>query len=313
MTANITAPERSLVSVWMQAIRAFAFPASIVPVLVGALLTLNSTGEVRWELFPLVVICAILYHAATNLMSDYFDYQKGVDKNYTFGSSRVVTDGLLIAKQILKGAWLVFGVAIALGFILIAVRGMHMFILGLVGFLGGYLYCGKPMGFKYIALGDIGVFTLMGPLMTIGSYYTLTGEWNMAALRLPLLVSIPIGLLTAGILQANNTRDIVHDAEARIKTFSGVIGHKAAKVEYFFLILGAFVSVIWMVAAKVLPIYSLAVLLSLPPALKNLKQMAASKPGNVEDIATLDVQTAQHHLMFGVLLAAGIVIGAVVK
>ena len=312
MTANTTTHERSFLSVWLQAIRAFAFPASIVPVLVGALLTLNSPHQVRWELFPLVVICAILYHAATNLMSDYFDFVKGVDKNYTFGSSRVMVEGLLTPKQILKGAWLLFGIGIALGFVLISVRGLHMFFLGLIGFLGGYLYCGKPMGFKYIALGDLGVFLLMGPLMTIGSYYTLTGDWNMAWLRLPLLVSIPIGLLTAGILQANNTRDIVHDNEAHIKTFSGLIGHKAAKVEYFLLIIGAFASVIAMVVLKVLPIYALAVLLSLPPALKNLKQMAASKPGVVEDIATLDVQTAQHHLMFGVLLSIGIVIGAVV-
>lgn len=313
MTANTAVQPRSSLSVWLQAIRAFAFPASIVPVAVGAMLALNSTSDVRWELFPLVLICAILYHAGTNLMSDYFDYVKGVDKNYTFGSSRVVVEGLLTPRQILKGAWLLFGIGISLGFVLIAARGMHIFVLGLVGFLGGYLYCGKPVGFKYIALGDIGVFTLMGPLMTIGSYYTLTGEWNMATLRVPLLVSIPIGMLTAAILHANNTRDITHDTEARIKTFAGLIGLRAAKVEYVFLVLGAFVAVVLMVWAKTLPIYSLAVFISIVPAFKNVKQMIASKSGNVEDIATLDVQTAQHSLMFGVLLMISIAVGALVK
>jgi len=313
MTVHTSIQERSSFSVWLQAIRAFAFPASIVPILVGALLTLGGEVKARWELFPIVFFCSLLYHAATNLMSDYFDYLKGVDKNYTFGSSRVMVEGLLTPKQILKGAWLLFGIGVALGFILIAARGTPMFLLGLVGLLGGYLYCGKPIGFKYIALGDFGVFLLMGPLMTIGSYFALTGEWSIAALKIPLLASIPIGMLTAAILHANNTRDIIHDGEARIKTFAGVIGHNAAKVEYTILVLGAFAAVIVMALTNILPIYSLGVLISLPPAAKNIRQMLLSRPDKVDDLATLDVQTAQHHLIFGVLLAISIIIGALVR
>ncbi len=313
MTANTAIQPRSSFSVWLQAIRAFAFPASVVPILVGAMLALNYQGDVMWELFPLVFICSILYHGGTNLVSDYYDYVKGVDKNYTFGSSRVVVEGLLTARQILNGGLLLFGLGVLFGLGLLYFRGLPMFYLGAIGLIGGYLYCGKPIGFKYIALGDLGVFTLMGPLMTIGSYYALTGDFTRAGLMTPLLVSIPVGMLTAAILHANNTRDITHDNEARIKTFAGLIGHKAAKVEYLILVLGAFAAVGLMVWSKTLPIYSLAVFISIVPALKNIRQMFASHPGNVEDIAMLDVQTAQHHLMFGVLLVISIVVGALVK
>ncbi len=313
MTSNTAVQPRSSFSIWLQAIRAFAFPASVVPILVGAMLALNFRGDVMWELFPIVFICSILYHGGTNLVSDYYDYIKGVDKNYTFGSSRVVVEGLLTAKQILNGGLLLFGLGVLFGLVLLYFRGLPMFILGAVGLIGGYLYCGKPIGFKYIALGDIGVFTLMGPLMTIGSYYALTGDFTMNGLKVPLLVSIPIGMLTAAILHANNTRDITHDTEARVKTFAGLIGHKAAKVEYIFLVLGAFAAIGLMVFYKILPIYSLIVFISIVPALKNVRQMIASKSGNVEDIATLDVQTAQHQLMFGVLLAISIVVGVLIK
>jgi 1,4-dihydroxy-2-naphthoate octaprenyltransferase len=311
MSSDTTIPTRGGFGVWLQAIRAFAFPASVAPILVGAMLTLNYSGDVMWELFPIVFLCSILYHAATNLVSDYYDYIKGVDKDYTFGSSRVIVEGLLRPRQILNGGLLLFGLGIALGFILIYFRGLPMFYLGLIGLLGGYLYCGWPVGFKYIALGDLGVFLLMGPLMVVGSFFTLTGDYSAAALTTPLLVSIPIGFLTAAILHANNTRDIIHDGQARIKTFAGVIGHGAAKGEYLFFVAGAFLLVIVFAILKILPIYSLAVLLSLPPALKNMKQMLASQKGNVEDIATLDVQTAQHHLMFSVLLVVGIAVGAI--
>jgi 1,4-dihydroxy-2-naphthoate octaprenyltransferase len=208
---------------------------------------------------------------------------------------------------------MMFGVGVLLGLILLYFRGLPMFYLGAAGLVGGYLYCGKPVGFKYIALGDVGVFVLMGPLMVIGSYYALTGDFTMAGLTRPLLVSIPIGMLTAAILHANNTRDITHDTEARVKTFAGLIGFQAAKIEYMILVLGAFTAVAWMVWSKTLPIYSLAVFISIVPALKNVRQMVASHPGKVEEIATLDVQTAQHHLMFGVLLVISIAVGALVN
>ncbi|MBM3327900.1 MAG: 1,4-dihydroxy-2-naphthoate octaprenyltransferase [Calditrichaeota bacterium] len=309
MTANTVPLERSRFSIWLQAIRAFAFPASIVPVLTGALLTFSYEGPVAWELFPLVVICSILYHTATNLISDYFDWKRGVDKDYTFGSSRVIADGLLTPGQVLRGGWIAFGIGIALGLVLVAVRGVPMLTLGVIGLLGGYLYTGRPVGYKYIALGDVGVFLLMGPLMVIGSYAALTGEFARPALTTPLLVSIPIGLLTAAILHANNTRDIRHDGEARIRTFAGLIGHSGAKIEYLLLVGGAFVAVVWMAMGGILPLWSLLVLLSLPPALKNIGKMLASRPNQVEEIAMLDVLTAQHHLMFGVLLMISIVLG----
>ena len=308
MSAETISSPRSQFSIWLQAIRAFAFPASVVPVLVGAMLALQYKVAIRWELFPVVILCAVLYHAATNLISDYFDYQKGVDKDYTFGSRRVVVDGLLSARQILAGAWVLFGAGIALGMILLAVRGMPMFWIGLIGLLGGYLYCGQPVGFKYIALGDVGVFALMGPMMVIGSFYALTGTFNPAIIY----VSIPVGLLTAAILHANNTRDIAHDTSAKIRTFAGVIGHGAAKVEYYLLVGGAFVAVAIMVWKHILPLWSLIVFISAPPAIKNIKAMAVSHPGKIEDIATLDVFTAQHNLMFGVLLSISIAVGALV-
>ena len=304
---NKTEP-RSKLSIWVQAVRAFSFTASMVPVIVGAVLALYYEGAVRWDLLPVILVCSILYHAATNLMSDYFDHGKGVDKDYTFGSSRVIQDGLLEPKNLLFGGWLLYGIATLLGLLLIAVRGETMFWIGLIGLIGGYTYTGKPIGYKYKALGDVLVFVLMGPLMVIGSYFALTGDISQSVI----LISLPIGFLVTAILHANNHRDIVHDAEAGARTLAGLLGHTGSKFFYYFLILGAYISVIYMVADGTLSRWSFIVFLSLMPAFKLMRTISKNEPADTKTIAMIDVQTAQLHLLFGVLLILSLLISVFV-
>lgn len=298
---------RSKVSIWIQAIRAFSFTASMVPIVVGAMFALEYPGRVDWWLFPLVVVCSLLFHSGTNLVSDYYDFQRGVDRKDTFGSSGVLVNGILQPRQVLRAGVVVFGIGFVLGLILVAFRGMPIFWLGVIGLLGGFFYTGKPIGYKYIALGDFLVFTLMGPLMVIGSYYVLTGDYNTNVLY----VSLPIGFLVAAILHANNLRDIAHDAHANVKTLANLFGLRVAKIEYYLLIGGAYLSVVIMVLTAVVKPWTLVVLLSLPPALKNVKAISNAREDSVGEIAMIDVQTAQHHFLFGLLLSIGLILSAI--
>ena len=93
-----------------------------------------------------------------------------MDRPHTYGSSRVLVEGLLTPKEVLTGGIVLFAAGFALGLTMVFFRGAPVFWLGVVGLLGGYFYTGNPVGYKYIALGDFLVFTLMGPLMVIGSY-----------------------------------------------------------------------------------------------------------------------------------------------
>jgi 1,4-dihydroxy-2-naphthoate octaprenyltransferase len=296
--------ERSKLSIWLQAVRAFSFTASSIPVLLGAALALNYPGKVMWILLPVVYIAGLLIHAATNLISDYYDYKKDVDKDYTFGGSGVLVQGLLPAKSILTGGLVLFAITAALGIILIAVRGVPILVLGLIGIVGGYFYTGRPFGYKYFGLGDFLVFILMGPLMVIGSYYCLTGSYHHAVL----LASLPVGFLVSAILQANNTRDIKHDTEAGIRTLENTLGPKGAKAFYYFALIAAYISVVLMVIFKTLPPWSLMVIATLPQALKNIIKLAHSQPDQPEQVATLDVETAQLHFGFGLLLTISLVL-----
>lgn len=308
MEEQTSTGSRSALSIWVQAVRVFSFTASMVPVLVGAVLALSYPGDVLWWLFPLVVLCSLLFHAGTNLVSDYFDFMRGVDRKDSFGSSGVLVNSLLEPKQVLNAGLLMFALGFLLGLILVYYRGAPIFWLGVIGLLGGFFYTGKPIGYKYIALGDLLVFTLMGPLMVIGSYYVMTGAYAARVLY----VSLPIGFLVAAILHANNLRDIVHDTQANVRTLANIFGLKAAKIEYYLLIGGAYLSVVIMVISGVAKPWLLTVFLSMPPAVKNVKTISGARQDNAAAIAMVDVQTAQHHFLFGILLTVGLILSAIV-
>lgn len=296
----------SRVRVWLQAIRVFSFPASIVPVFVGAALVIYYERPAAWGLFPLAIVCSVLLNAGANLVCDYFDFIKGVDEDYTYGSSKVIVEGLLEPKQVLTGGLIMLAAGAVLGLVFVAVRGRPMLVIGAIGLAGCFFYGGRPLGLKYIALGDIMVFVLMGPLMVIGTFLALTGGYNNGVL----LVSLPVGFLVAAILSANNLRDIKHDTEAGVKTIANILGHRGARLEYYALIVGAYTAVVIMLITAVLPTWSLLVFISVPLAIKNIKTVAKCPPQNTGSIASLDVQTAQLHLVFGVLLTASILVAA---
>jgi 1,4-dihydroxy-2-naphthoate octaprenyltransferase len=303
MTQQTTKP--SGFKVWLQAVRAFSFTASMIPCLVGTMFALLlGTENSMWYLVPFIFLSSICMHAATNLISDYFDYKKGVDMDDTYGGSRVLVNGMLKPKQVAAAAVIFFIIAFILGLPIIFARGELILYLGLVGILGGYLYTGWPIGYKYFAMGDFLVFMLMGPLMVIGTFYAITGQYTPAVLW----TSLPIGFLVAGILQANNLRDIAHDRRANIKTLAGLMGAGFAKGEYFFLIIGAYIVVIGLVAFGILSYWSLIVLLSLPPAIKNVSQIKGVTVEDPAKIAMLDVRTAQLHLLFGLLLSISVLL-----
>lgn len=301
-----TIEHKGTLAVWFQATRAFSFPASIVPVAVGAVMAARSQDPVAWWLVPFVAVASVLMHAGTNLVSDYFDYLKGVDRDYTYGSSGVLVQRLLTPLQVLAGGAVMFAIACTIGLLFIAVRGWPIFALGVVGLLGGVFYTARPIGYKYFALGDALVFMLMGPLMVIGSYFVLTGSYSHSVL----IASLPVGCLVAAILHANNMRDIQHDREAHVRTVANLLGHHRSRLEYYGLVGGAYLSVLGMIAGGMVGLWGLLVFATAPLAAKNFLRVVHSRPQQPETIATLDVQTAQLHLAFGLLFSLAILLGA---
>ncbi len=293
------------IRVWLQAVRAPFFTASVIPVLTGAALVFFRGVAARWDLLPLIVLCAVLFHGATNIANDYFDFKNGVDKPGTPGSSKVIEQRLLEPAQLFRAAWILFGAASLLSLFFIPSRGPGVLVFLGLALLGGYLYTGSPFAYKYLALGDLMVFLLMGPLMVTGTCFILTGAYGRDALA----VSLPIGCLVAAILHANNTRDILYDRQARIRTLAGLVGFENAKSIYYFLVGAAYTCSALMIVTGTLPIWSLAVFMTFPAAARNLPTVRKARGASPAALATIDVESAKLHLSFGVLYIATLLLG----
>jgi 1,4-dihydroxy-2-naphthoate octaprenyltransferase len=253
---------------------------------------------------PFIALSLLMLHAGSNVVSDVDDYAKGVDSEGTLGGSGVLVKRLLSPKEMFRFGITLLSFAVIFGIPIIYERGLAILWFGILGLLGGFFYTRKPIGYKYYAMGDILIFLLYGPAIVTGTFYALTGLFNYHVLY----VSIPLGLLVAGILQANNLRDIIHDRNANIKTLATIFGESFAKGEYIFLIAGAYLTVIILVVMKILTPWALIVFLSFPPAIKNMSMIRGVKIEDTGKIAMLDAMTAQLTLIFGVLLSISVII-----
>ncbi|HOK95383.1 MAG TPA: 1,4-dihydroxy-2-naphthoate octaprenyltransferase [Anaerohalosphaeraceae bacterium] len=291
---------------WLRAARPFSWTASMTPVLLGAALVPYLQKSGRWLLLPFIAAASLFMHAATNMVNEYFDYKKGVDTPDSFGGSRILVDGLLSPKQVLAGGLVLYALTVCIGLIFIVFYGWPILLLGLIGLAGGFFYSALPIGYKYRGLGDPFVFILMGPLMVIGSFFVLTGAYQTDVL----LISLPIGCLVTAILSANNLRDIQHDTQAGIRTTASVLTHRWARAEYAGLVMLAYLITLTLMGLKILPLWSLLTFPTLLLAVRTVRAAWRSRLSRPEQIAALDVQTAQLHLLFGMQLIFSVLLGA---
>ena len=289
---------KNKIKAWIQGFRAFSLPGSAIPVILGAVLALG-TNKFHFGYFILSVTAIVMLQAGVNLLSDHDDFENKVDREDSFGSSGVIFQGLLSSKELYIGGMALLTIGCIIGFFLTYKRGWFILLLEVIGALGGYSYTGRPLRLKYRGLGAPLVFLLFGPLMVIGSYYVQTQTVSIPAI----LVSIPLGLLTTAILHANDIRDMDQDKKAGIKTLSIIVGVNNAERIYRLLIIISYVLVLALVVYKIIPIWSLLCLLTLPTAFKNLGRL-----GKFSDIIELDKETAKLGTQFGMMFILSMLI-----
>ncbi|MEO0223052.1 MAG: UbiA family prenyltransferase [candidate division WOR-3 bacterium] len=288
---------------YIQATRPWVIYATVAAVIVGTLLS----GKFDPLRFILTLIGAVSVHLAVNASADYFDYKKGADRWDTLGSSRVIVDNLLKPSEVLAVSLVLYAVALLSGLTLWYLLGFDRVLLYLIlfGFVLGFFYAFIPVGWKYLALGDVAVF-LAWSLISTGAYYIQTQALDAKAF----LGYMPVSLLIVGILHGNNMRDIYDDKRAGYKTLAGIMGPKVSRYYYAFLILSAYILVPIMIAFGIWPLWSLAVYLTLPQALRNISW--AFKPNFIQH-GMLDFYTAQLQTVFSNVLILSLILSILDK
>lgn len=221
----------------LRALRAFSFPVSVLPVVIGAA-AVRPVGQWQWDVLVVSLLGVVALHAAGNLLNDYFDFAKGVDtrrENDQGRPGRLLVRGELSRGEVLREAFFCGVLAAAVGVYLTLRCGAGIILFGMGAVMGLYVYTGPPFCLKYRALGEVVVFVVFGPLLVTGAAFAQTGSVELAAL----LFSVPVGFVTTAVLVGNNLRDQEEDRQARITTLTHVIGPHAGRLLYGVLVVSA--------------------------------------------------------------------------
>lgn len=299
---------------FMQAIRAFAFPASVIPVLYGSILSVILVPEIKFNflLFFLTLIGAMAVHVGANIVNDIYDFKKGIDKEdpetgIPHGGSLVLSKNFVSMKAMKIGAFASLAISVAIGIFLYLQAGVWILYLMIFGMFAAVYYTAEPFSLKYKALGDLMVFLSFGVGMTLGSYYVQVREFSWV----PVVLSTPIGLLIIAILHSNNIRDMKFDGTFGVKTIPILIGEHSSKLLYYILIFGAYASIIVFVLFDLLPWLALLNLITLPTALKLVKMIKEIPQDTLPrwELGTKhNIMTAQFNMQFGLMLNIGLLI-----
>jgi 1,4-dihydroxy-2-naphthoate polyprenyltransferase len=290
-------------ALWLRATRPLYLPTSLLPALAGALVAIGHDAE--WALLPVALVALLLLHAATNVCNEVEDAAHGVDSPDKMDNSGVFSRGLLSVREGRRLYAALFAAAFVIGVGISLIQGVTLLVIGLLGILGGWLYTGGPRPYKYDGLGDPLIVLLMGPLLTQGAYTAVTGDGFHAP---AFWLGLGPGLLIAAVLSGNNAADIEGDRAAGVRTLAVRVGFRRARLLYIINLVGAFLVPPALFAASLFEAWILLPLLLLPSVVARIRQVRDDATDDNAGLVTLAPQTAQAHLLFSLLLCAGIVL-----
>ena len=236
----------------VKSMRLRTLPLSLAGVLLGGALGL-SNGSVSWGACLFLLLTTAALQVLSNMSNELGDYRSGVDGDGRQGPNYSLAEGGLTERQMVGS---IKGVAVA----------CCIFGLAMIFFSFGNLWQWQPLLFialgataiwaathytlgkhpyGYRGWGDLFVFIFFGLVSVMGSYYITAHTIS----PLLCLAAAGIGLLSVGVLNVNNIRDMKSDAGLR-RTVPLIIGAHKAKIYQTVLVVVGFALVYAYVIVK---------------------------------------------------------------
>lgn len=275
---------------WIQGARPRTLPAALVPVAVG---TAAVAPDVVWWRAAVALVVAVALQVGVNYANDYSDGIRGTDANRV-GPARLVGGGAVPPALVRRAAFGAFGTAAVAGLVLAIAAAPWLIAVGLACMVAAWFYTGGRRPYGYAGLGEVAVFVFFGLVATAGTAFVQTEDLTALAV----VAAVPVGLMAAALLVANNLRDISQDEAAGKKTLAVRLGQGRTIWLYVALVLLAIgVASAMAVARPWAPLTLASLSLAMPAA-----HLARTSP----DKAPLLNHTARLHLVLGALLTVGL-------
>ena len=230
------------IGIWISTMRLRTLPLSLSGIILASFLAAHQ-GVFHLGIFILSMFTTLSLQILSNLANDYGDGVKGTDNKDRIGPERAIQSGKITPQSMLLGIKINAALCAILSIALIFTAfGFKQFIyiliflcLGIAAVVAAIKYTVGKNAYGYRALGDVFVFIFFGLVSVIGCYF-------LYAKTIDFIVVLPacvIGLLSVGVLNLNNMRDIVSDKKSNKITLAVKLGSKKIKKYHYFLILTA--------------------------------------------------------------------------
>ena len=289
------------IGVFMRAARLPFLTGSLMPVvLAGALVVWQGAWEGFFYFF-VTALGVVGLHSGGNLINDYFDSFGSDPINRFFtpfsGGSRVIQNGELSADTVRNLAYACLGFGVVCGLILIYYGRPWVALLGLFGLAAAYLYSASPVQLMSQGLGELTIFMAFGPILSLGSYYAMTGR----AAPEGFYIGLPLAFLITAILWINEFPDLEADTAATKEHMVARLGLKNSLLVYDGLMLAPFLCLPLLIEIFHFPGHLFAALVALPLALQAI-DLARKTPPTDEEFIPLQALTIKTHFLLGLSL-----------
>jgi 1,4-dihydroxy-2-naphthoate octaprenyltransferase len=295
--------DRNPLYAWLRIVRLRFVLSSIIAVLLGVSIAYYEKAQVSLAFTVLILAGVSSLHISIDLLNDYWDYVKGIDKitkrTKFSGGTGVLPSGLLKAKHVYIAGLLFLILGSLIGLYFIVLRGPIVGIILGVAVFTVYTYSNRLV---YSGLGETFV-VLKGALIVFGTYYVITNSIEF----IPFYNGLILGVLSGCILFITSFPDFEADKSKGRKTLAINLGERKALRFYPILLLFPYVLIVIGMLFNLNVIYSLICFISIPYLSKAIK---AIKRADSEGLLVAMKSTLVYARITGTMLVISFLIAS---
>jgi len=300
-------------SKWFIATRSAVTTVTLYACMISGLLCIRD-GYFSFLPWLIVTLGLFIAHGTNNLLNDYVDFDRGVDKDNYFRTQYGVhplVQGFWEKRQQLR--WFaVSGVLATLsGIYALFYAKFSPVVIGLFVF-GALVLLFYTWPLKYWGLGELAIFLIWGPILIGGVYVVMAkglteNTWNVV------LAGVPFGLSVASINVSKHIDKMVDDRKKGVGTMPVRVGETAARFINIAVLILIYIVIVYLVFV---PYYFTPIMLIVFLAWKRLitaikvlskPRPAEAPPGYPIWPIWFSAFSFNHNRMFGGLFILGLI------
>lgn len=271
-----------VISKWLIATRSAVTTVTVYSSVIAGLLAWRDGFFSFWP-WLVVTLGLFIAHGTNNLLNDYTDFSRGVDKENYFRTQYGVhplVQGFWTKSQQLQWFFISGLLAFLSGVFALFYTQANPLILALFAFGAlTLLFYTWPM--KYLALGELAIFLIWGPILITGVYLVLAfgaesalpADWWKVA-----VAGVPFGLSVASINVAKHTDKLDDDKKKGVGTFPVRVGQTFARYTTIAALILAYGVVFYLTAIGYFSTFLLLIVFALPRAVMAVGALLKPRP-----------------------------------